>query len=121
MSSGSDRLTLAPAVRSGRRPLGARRTVPLVAVLALLLGACSASLGASPSRNPKGETAPEVTVPGNFTALTLTPLSSPTFPFRGSDGPAHIAYDLQLTNASRAPATLERIDVVDAAEPARVL
>ena len=59
--------------------------------------------------------APDVTVPGNFTALTLTPLGSPTFPFRGSDGTYHIAYDLQLTNASLAPATLERIDVVDAA------
>ena len=62
-----------------------------------------------------------MTVPGNFTALTLTPLGSPTFPFRGTDGAYHIAYDLQLTNASLAPATLERIDVVDAAEPARVL
>lgn len=44
----------------------------------------------------------------------MVPISSPTFPFPGSDGKYHVAYDLQLTNSSRLPATLDRIDVVDA-------
>src|SRR6476469_3771119 len=122
MSKGPDRI--APASAAGHRrlgPLPPLRAVALVAVLALLLAACSASLGASPTRKPKAATPPEVTVPGNFTALTLTPLSAPTFPFRGTDAKYHIAYDLQLTNASLAPATLERIDVVDGTDPERVL
>ncbi|MGH8863202.1 MAG: M23 family metallopeptidase [Burkholderiales bacterium] len=53
-------------------------------------------------------------MPDAFTALTMVPISSPTFPFPGSDGKYHVAYDLQLTNSSRLPATLDRIDVVDA-------
>ncbi|WP_024796399.1 M23 family metallopeptidase [Tomitella biformata] len=56
-----------------------------------------------------------------YTALTVTNLGNPTFPFRGSDGQDHVAYALQLTNAGLAPATLERVDVVDAADPTRTL
>jgi hypothetical protein len=62
-----------------------------------------------------------ITAPDNFTALTLTPVHPGAFPFAGSDGRYHVAYDLQLTNASPVPATLERIDVVDGADPTTVI
>ena len=43
-------------------------------------------------------------VPDAFTAVTVRPLSDPTFRFKGSDGKYHVAYDLELTNASALPA-----------------
>ncbi|GAB10237.1 hypothetical protein GOARA_054_00130 [Gordonia araii NBRC 100433] len=51
----------------------------------------------------------------------MSQLGAPTFPFKGSDGKYHIAYDLQLTNAATVPATIERIDVVDEQRRDRVL
>jgi len=48
-------------------------------------------------------------------------LSAPTFPFLGTDGKYHVAYDLELTNASRVPSTIDKVDVVDAAQPATVV
>ena len=62
-----------------------------------------------------------VTVPDEFTALTLVPVSTGTFPFLGTDGKYHVSYDLQLTNASRVPATLDKIEVVDGGDPAKVI
>lgn len=65
--------------------------------------------------------APAAVVPDAFTALTLIPIGSPPLPFRGTDGKVHVAYDLQLTNATKQPASLDRLDVVDGADPSRVL
>lgn len=62
-----------------------------------------------------------VTVPDNFTALTLTALGPGTFPFKGSDGRCHVAYDLQITNASSVPATLDKIDVVRGDNPTALI
>ena len=60
-------------------------------------------------------------VPDAFTSVTVRPLSASTFPFPGSDGKYHIVYDLELTNASRVPATLDKLDVVDAANTSAVI
>lgn len=62
-----------------------------------------------------------VVVPEAFTSLTMTPIGDPTFPFLGTDKRYHVAYDLQLTNASPVPATLDRVDVVDGTDPQKVL
>jgi hypothetical protein len=62
-----------------------------------------------------------VSSPDAFTALTLTPVNSGTFPFLGTDGKYHVAYDLQLTNASKVPGSLEKIEVVDGADPTKVI
>lgn len=70
---------------------------------------------------PAGGSLTDVTVPDEFTALTLTPLGAGTFPFLGSDQKYHVAYDLQLTNASKVPATLDKIEVVDGREPSKVI
>ncbi len=56
-----------------------------------------------------------------MTALTVTPIEPGTFPFLETDGKYHVAYDLMMFNASNLPATLEKLDVVDAREPTRVL
>jgi hypothetical protein len=62
-----------------------------------------------------------VRVPDAFTSVVVHPLSTSAFPFLGSDGRYHVAYDLELTNASRVPATVARLDVVDAHHPTRVV
>lgn len=62
-----------------------------------------------------------IRVPDAFTAVSVRPLSDPTFPFKGSDGKYHVAYDLELTNASALPATIEKLDVVDAFAPDTVI
>jgi hypothetical protein len=40
---------------------------------------------------------------------------------RGTDGRFHVLYELQLTNAKAAPATIQGLDVLDAARPSRVV
>ena len=104
-----------------------RRPLLLTAiVLALVLGACSSSSSdTSATTVPGGQTKSGalegVTVPDAFTALALVPISTGTFPFLGTDQKYHVTYDLQLTNASQVPATLEKIDVVDGRDPTKVL
>ncbi len=114
-----------------------RRTVAAAALFALATG-CTASPGSSTtSASPSPAAAPSVTtapgaaasgaaasairVPDAFTAVTVRSLSAPTYPFKGTDGRYHIAYDLELTNAQGVPATVERIDVVDASSPSTVI
>jgi murein DD-endopeptidase MepM/ murein hydrolase activator NlpD len=60
-------------------------------------------------------------VPDSFIPIIVTPIGASTFPWLGSDKKYHVSYDLQLTNGSRLPATLTRVDVVDARRPTRVL
>ncbi|MCR2810904.1 MULTISPECIES: M23 family metallopeptidase [unclassified Microbacterium] len=62
-----------------------------------------------------------MSVPDTFTALTLTAIGNPPLPFRGTDGKYHVAYDLHLMNATQVPATLDTIEVVDAADPAKIV
>jgi hypothetical protein len=82
-------------------------------VAALVVAACE------PTPGQAGK--PAIKVPDAYTAVVAHPLSAPTFPFLGTDGKYHIAYDLQLTNGSRLPATIEKVDVVDAAAPTTVI
>ncbi len=49
------------------------------------------------------------------------PAERPDLPVKGSDGKYHVAYDLELTNASALPATIEKLDVVDASSPSTVI
>ncbi len=62
-----------------------------------------------------------VTVPDSFSPVVVTPVSNSTFPWLGTDQKYHVCYDLQLTNASRLPATLSTVQVVDAKDPDTVL
>ena len=127
------------------RNRGSVRQIGVLATAAVLLvaAACSSDSGTSTS-TPPGLTTAEVStaaagtasattaangggsidtirVPDAFTAVTVRSLSTPTYPFKGSDGKYHIAYDIELTNATSSPAVIEKIDVVDAASPTTVI
>jgi hypothetical protein len=110
-----------------RRPLALAATV---AASAVLLAACTSAGPPPPAAPPPapasapapaGDPLAGITVPDAYTSITVTPLSSAVMPFPGSDGRFHLAYDLELTNASAVPATITRIDVVDAANTSRVV
>ncbi|HLH21931.1 MAG TPA: M23 family metallopeptidase [Chloroflexota bacterium] len=56
-----------------------------------------------------------------FTPVLVRPVATATAPFAGDDGRFHVAYELWLTNAKAVPATVERIDIIDAENPSRVV
>ena len=56
-----------------------------------------------------------------FTALVASALTANATPFPGTDGQLHIVYELVLTNTSPTPATLKKVEVLDASGPSRVL
>lgn len=86
----------------------------------LVLGGCAG--GDDPGPAPTTTAAfDDVVVPEAFTSVTMTQIGDPTFPFLGTDGKYHVAYDLQLTNASPVPATIDGVDVVDGTEPEKVV
>ncbi len=57
----------------------------------------------------------------DWTPLVAAPLTPNSQAFPGTDGKWHIVYELVLTNANVTPATVKRIEVVDASSPSRVL
>jgi hypothetical protein len=56
-----------------------------------------------------------------FTPLIASTLTSDARPFPGTDGKTHLVYELVLTNASATPATVEKVEVVDASNTSSVL
>ncbi len=62
-------------------------------------------------------------VPGAdlFTPLAVSAFTPRTIAFPGTDGRTHIVYELLVTNTNATPATLESVEVVDAANPANIL
>jgi len=73
-----------------------------ICVVALLLGGA----------NPAADT---------FTPLVVSPLTTNTGIFLGTDGRLHVVYELVLTNANATPATMKKIEVFDASDVSRVL
>jgi hypothetical protein len=53
-----------------------------------------------------------------YTPLTVA-VVGPLIPFQGTDGRRHLVYELHLTNASRAPATVLAVDVRDGGRDGR--
>ena len=64
---------------------------------------------------------PGITVKDAFTAVTVQVAGPPTFPFAGSDGKFHVAYNVVLQNASGIPATIRQFEVVDATDSTKIL
>jgi len=86
---------------------GVRGVVAALVICALSLSSCSdesASTGSEPSQPPGG---------GQLTALLDGVLSPPRW-FTGTDGQAHLAYELLLTNIVPAPVTVSAVEVRDA-------
>src|SRR3954452_14767241 len=79
------------------------RLVPFIAVLSSLAFAQVASAA------------------DTFTPVTVQPVGASTMPVRGTDRPFHVVYELELTNANLAPATLNSLQVLDVQKPSRVL
>lgn len=67
------------------------------------------SCSAPPASAPPAEPLPS----GQLTPLLDTTLSAPRW-FTGTDGQAHLVYELQLTNVARTPLTVSGVDVRDA-------
>jgi hypothetical protein len=82
-------------------------TVALVAAACLVT---SGSAAAAPARQP----AP---AEDEFTSVIASTLDAGMAPVLGTDGKRHVVYELQLTNAKPVPATLQEIQVLDAARP----
>ena len=89
----------------------------VVVGLVLTVAACTSN----PTTTPGGKALAGVKVPDAFTPLTVQPISQPTFPFPGTDGKYHLAFDVQLTNATKLPASLDAVEVVDGQDPTKVL
>jgi hypothetical protein len=61
------------------------------------------------------------TKPDQLTPVVVSTLTANTQPFPGTDGKLHVVYELVLTNASPTPATLRKIEALDANKPSAVL
>ncbi len=59
--------------------------------------------------------------PQQFTPVVASTLGELTAPVKGTDGKFHVVYELELTNAKLSPATLQKVEVLDAADESRVL
>ncbi len=52
--------------------------------------------------------------PDQFTPVIVSPLTGNTRPFPGTDGKYHVVYELVVTNTKPTPATLKKVEVLDA-------
>ena len=52
--------------------------------------------------------------PDQFTPVVVSPLTGSTQPFPGTDGKYHVVYELVVTNTKPTPATLKKVEVLDA-------
>src|SRR3984885_6129307 len=63
--------------------------------------------------------------PDQFTPVIVSPLTGSTRPFPGTDGKYHVVYELVVTNTKPTPATLKKVEVLDArsqgTQPAAVI
>lgn len=59
--------------------------------------------------------------PDAFTPVTVLPMGTRYLPVLGTDGLYHVVYELAVTNTKVAPATVQRIDVLDAGAPNHLL
>lgn len=56
-----------------------------------------------------------------FTPVVASAFTPEARPFQGTDGKVHIVYELIVGNASPTPATLQKIEVLDASDPSNAL
>lgn len=105
------------------------RTALAVVGSAVTVAACTSNTPPGPTTTTSTSAGPSTTstalagvsVPDAYTPLVVQPISQPTFPFSGSDNKYHLAFDVQITNATGVPTTLDAVDVVDAHDPTKVL
>ncbi len=112
-----------------------RRFRPLImaarAVLAVFpSGSSTAETGAtspapaSPPQDAGGSLGPApagITIADAFTSVLVRVANPPTLPVPGTDGRYHVAYNVILQNAGAVPATIEKLEVVDAFDTGHVV
>ncbi len=100
----------------------------LLIVLSVLLVGCSSSpagthatAAAAGGDSPFDPLPPGIIVKDSYTPVLVQVNNPPTVPVAGTDGKFHVAYNLLLQNASQVPATIRKLDVVDATNTSKVL
>lgn len=94
---------------------------------ALLVGCGSSPAGthataaAAGGDSPFDPLPPGITVKDSYTPVLVQVNNPPSAPVAGTDGKFHVAYNLLLQNASQVPATIRKLDVVDATNASKVL
>src|SRR5262249_39049454 len=96
---------------------------------ALLLVSCSAgsirsshtSTETTAAKGCAAQATPGVAIADAYTPVVASGLAAPTFPVRGTSMKYHVVYDLEFLNASSVRATLQRVEVVDADNPSKVI
>ena len=106
--------------KSARFSMGAL-ALTLAATVTVTLAGCAPAADPETAAVEAVVKTESVTIPAAYTAVTVEQLGAPTLPFKGSDGKYHVVYDLLLTNASLSPATLEKVEVIDAADRTTVV
>jgi hypothetical protein len=102
---------------------GNRRLVVAVSCALALVGLSGACTGLSePAASPATAPVAEAEEPLELTPVLASVLDQPV-PFEGSDGRAHLVYELQLTNFTAGDLTIDRVGVLDVAsgEPVQTL
>ena len=105
----SSRIPPIPERSNRHRP----RAWTIAVLSALAVGAAACTSVSASSTGDSVDDAKLIQVPDVYTPVVMASLSAPTFPFLGTDGKYHVAYDLELTNASRVPATIDKLEVVE--------
>ena len=93
-----------------RRPGGQQ---PASMAIAMVILICAPDAGCSAPPDPTSVSAAPTTGSRQITPLLDSTLSTPRW-FTGTDGQAHLAYELLLTNAVPAPVVLNTVEVDDA-------
>jgi hypothetical protein len=95
-------------------------------VVSLLVG-CSSSPAGTPSTaaaagggSPFDPLPSGISVKDAYTSVLVQVNNPATFPVAGIDGKFHVAYNLLLQNASQIPATIRKLEVVDATSTSKV-
>src|SRR5258706_14786849 len=68
-----------------------------------------------------GKTARRPALPDALTPVLVRPVAAVVASVLGDDGRFHVVYELWLTNAKALPATIGRIEVLDAGDHGRIL
>ena len=102
--------------------------VGLLIVVSVLLVGCSSSpagthatAAAAGGDSPFDPLPPGITVKDSYTPVLVQVNNPPTVPVAATDGKFHVDYNLLLQNASPVPATIRKLDVIDATNTSKVL
>ena len=104
-----------------------RRFGFLLVAFVVLVGCGSSPAGTSTTAAAAAGDSPFDPLPSGiivqdaYTPVLVQVNNPPTLPVAGTDGKFHVAYNLLLQNASEVPATIRKLEVVDATNASKVL